>query len=474
MQVTVEDVSSNTKCLKITLPAESAGKEVEKAYRKLSKSVSIKGFRKGKVPRKVLEREYGPKVEYDVAEKLIQDTYFDALGQTGLEAVVHPEIRSQKFEDDGSFVYEAEIALKPEFELGKYKGLEIETESCDASDEEINLALETMRREGAPLRSVEERGVQNDDVVTVDFQGFHNGEAMKQVKAENYTIDIGSGRFGEDFEKTIIGMKKGEQTEREIEFPENFPNPVLAGKKIKFEIEVKDVKERVVPELDDEFAKDAGNEYETLADLKKAIKARITGEKEEAGAGDLADKLMLQLLDTHEIEVPARLAAYEVNNMIKEMEDNLTNQNMTLESAGLNRDDLVEQYKETAEKRVKGDFILKKIAEVEEIKLVDEDIEDGFKRIGERYNMPVDEVKKYFANRDDLLPFMNELLSEKIIKFLKDNAKVKTVGAAKKAPAKKKTPAKKAAPKKETAAKKAPAKKPAAKKTTAKSKAAKE
>ncbi len=479
MQVIVEDVSSNTKCLKITLPAESAGKEVEKAYRKLGKSVSIKGFRKGKVPRKVLEREYGPKVEYDVAEKLIQETYFDALGQTGLEAVVHPEIRSQKFEDDGTFVYEAEIALKPEFELGKYKGLEIEVENNEATDEEINLALETMRREGAPLRSVEDRAVQNDDVVAVDFQGYHNGEEMKQVKADNYSIDIGSGRFGEDFEKTIIGMKKGEQTEREIDFPENFPNPVLAGKKIKFEIEVKDVKERVVPELDDEFAKDAGNEYETLADLRKAIKERITGEKEEAGAGEFADKLMMQLLDSHKLDIPARLAAYEVNNMIKEMEDNLTNQNMTLESAGLNRDDLVEQYKETAEKRVKGDFILKKIAEVEGIKLVDEDIENGFKRIGERYNMPVDEVKKYFANRDDLLPFMNELLSEKIIKYLKDNAKIKTVGAAKKKPAAKKattkkTPAKKATTKKKTAAKKAPAKKATVKKTAAKSKAAKE
>ena len=406
-------------------------------------------------------------MEYDVAEKLIQDTYFDALEQTGLEAVVHPEIRSQKFADDGSFVYEAEIATKPEFELGEYKGLEIEMESSEATDEEINLALESMRREGAPLQSVEDRVVQHDDVVTVDFQGYHDGKAMKQVKAENYTIDIGSGRFGEDFENTILGMKKGDNTEREIDFPENFPNPVLAGKKIKFEIEVKDVKERVIPELDDEFAKDAGNEFETLADLKNAIRERISKEKEEAGAGAVADKLMMQLLDTHEVEVPPRLSAYEVNNMIKEMEDNLTNQKLTLESAGLNRDDLVEQYKETAEKRVKGDFILKKIAEVEEIKLVDEDIESGFKRIGERYNMPVDEVKKYFANRDDLLPFMNELLSEKIIRFLRDNAKIKTVGAAKKKPAAKKTATKKAATKKETAAKK-----PAAKKTTVKKVAA--
>lgn len=456
MQVTVEDSGSNTKSLKIILVADDVKKEMEKAYRKLSKTVAIKGFRKGKVPRKVLEREYGAKVEYETAEKMIQSTYFDALEQTKLDAVVHPEIRSQKFEDDGTFVYEAEIAVRPEFELGDYKGLEIEMESAEATDDEVAVALENMQREVAPLRSVEDRGVQDGDVAVVDFQGFHNGQEMKQVKAENFSIEIGSGRFGDEFEKTITGLKKGDKTEREIDFPENFPNPVLAGKKVKFDIELKEVKERVLPEIDDEFAKDAGNEYNSLDDLKAAIRAKISKEKEDAGAGAMADKLMMKLLDSHEIEVPKRLAAYEINNMIKEMEDNLTNQNMTLETAGLNRDELVEQYKDTATKRVKGDFILKKIAEVESIKLNDEDIENGFKRIGERYNMPIDEVKKYFANRDDLLPFMNELLSEKIIKFLRDNAKIKTVKAAAEKVAPKKAAAKKTAAKKAEGEKAAP------------------
>jgi trigger factor len=300
-------------------------------------------------------------------------------------------------------------------------------ESTEADDDEVNVALESMRREGAPLRSVEDRGVRIDDVAVVDFQGFNNGQEMKQVRAENYSIDVGSGRFGDEFEKTIIGLKKGERAEREIDFPANFPNPVLAGKKVKFDIELKEVKERVLPALDDEFAKDAGAEYNSLDDLKGAIRTKISKGKEDATAGAVADKLMMRLLDAHDIAVPDRLAAYEINAMLKEMEDNLANQNMTLETAGLNRDELVEQYKDTAVKRVKGDFILKKIAEVENIKLVDEDIENGFKRIGERYNMPVAEVKKYFANRDDLLPFMNELLSEKIIKLLRDNAKIKTL-----------------------------------------------
>ncbi|HSH12138.1 MAG TPA: trigger factor [Desulfurivibrionaceae bacterium] len=422
MQVTVEEAGAYTKRLKIVLPGEAVKKEMDKAFGKLASEVSIKGFRKGKVPRQVLEKNYAAKVKYELGEKLIQDTYFDALGETKLDAVTHPEIRSQEYGDDGSFVYEAEVAVRPDFELGQYKGLVVEHEEGAATEEEILTALESMRREVAPLRSVEDRGIQKDDVAVLDFQGFHEGKEMGQVKAQNYSVDIGSGRFGEEFEKCVMGMKAGEKTSREIDFPAEFPNPVLAGKKVEFKIEIKDIKERVLPELDDDFAREAGKEYGSLADLKKAIADKIGQEKNESKAGALADKLMMQLLERHNFEVPARLVAYEVNALIKEMENRLLAQNLTLESAGVKRDELVEQYRDVATKRVKGDFILKKIAEAEGIKLVDADIDNGFKRIAQQYNMKLDEVRKYFASRDDLLPFMNELLSEKIINFLRENA----------------------------------------------------
>lgn len=429
MQVTVEEAGAYTKRMKVVLPGEAVNKAMDKAYGKLASEVSIKGFRKGRVPRQVLEKNYAPKVRYEVGEKLIQDTYFDALGGTKLDAVTHPEIRSQVYGDDGSFTYEAEVAVRPDFELGQYKGLELEHEDSAATEAEIAVALEAMRRERAPLRSVEGRGIQKDDVAVIDFQGYHDGQEMAQVKAQNYSVDIGSGRFGEEFEKCVMGLKAGEKTTREIDFPAEFPNPVLAGKKVEFRIEIKDVKERVLPELDDDFAKEAGKEFASLADLKKAIGDKITREKQESRAGALADKLMIQLLERHNFEVPARLVAYEVNALIKEMEDRLLGQNLTLESAGVKRDELVEQYRDVATKRVKGDFILKKIAEVEGIKLVDADIDHGFQRIARQYNMQLDEVRKYFGSRDDLLPFMNELLSEKIINFLRDNAVVKPAAA---------------------------------------------
>lgn len=431
MQVTVEEAGAHTKRLKVVLPAATVKKELEKAYGKLSSEVSLKGFRKGKVPRQVLERNYVTRVKYDVAEKLIQDTYFDALAETKIDAVAHPEISSQLFADDGTFIYEAEVAVRPDFTLGEYKGLEIEHDGGAATEEEITTALDALRRDMAPLRSVDERGIQLGDVAVIDFQGYHDGKIMPQVKAENYSVDIGSGRFGEEFEKCVMGMKATEKTTREIDFPTDFPNPLLADKKIEFHIEIKDIKERVLPELDDDLAKDAGKEFTTLADLKKAIGDKIAKEKQEAGAGALADKIMMQLLNRHDFEVPARLVAFEVNALIKEMEDRLLAQKLTLESAGVKREELVEQYRDVATKRVKGDFILKKIAEVEEIKLVDTDIDQGFQRIARQYNMQLDEVRKYFSTRDDLLPFMNELLSEKIIYFLRDNAVLKPVEAAK-------------------------------------------
>ncbi|MEJ2032231.1 MAG: trigger factor [Deltaproteobacteria bacterium] len=437
MQVTVEEINPLTKKLKIELPRDQVSKELDAAYRDLGARVSIKGFRKGKVPRKVLEKSYGPKVEYDLGEKLIKESYFDALEQSKLKAVVHPEITSQSFTGEGTFVYEAAIDIKPQFELGEYKGVEIEQAEATVTDEEVAQELESLRGQHAPLRSIEEnRGIDNGDVAVIDFQGYHKGEAMKQVAGDNYTVDVGSGRNGKEFEENLIGLKKGEETDKEISFPVSFPNPVLADKTVEFRIKVQDVKERVLPELDDEFAKDVSEEFKGLEDLKEHVRTRLREEKEKARAGEITDKIMAKLLEGHEFEVPQRLVTYEINEIIKEMETNLERRGLSLESAGMNREQMREQYREVAEKRVRGDFILKEIAEKEKIQVTDEDMKQGFERIANQYAMPVEEVKKYFQNRDDLLPFINEMLNEKILKFLREEAKVKvaTAGPATAAP----------------------------------------
>lgn len=422
MDVNVEEISALTKKITVTLPVDTVQPKLNEAYEKLRKETKMKGFRRGKVPRSVIEKYYKGQVEGETGEKLVQDTYFDAIEKQGVDPIVHPDIQSVKYNEDGSFTFVAEVDVRPEFELGQYKGLEVEKEPVLVTDEEVQVELGEMQKNMAALRSVTDRPIEKDDVVIVDFQGFHEGEPMPQVKSENYSVEVGSGHMGDEFEAKLIGMAMDEEGTQEVDFPESHPNPILKGKKVEFRLKVKDIKERVLAELDDEFAKDAGDEYKTLDDLKASIKDRITKKREERAEGAVTDKIMQKLLDLHEFEVPKRLVAFEIEQMIKQTEKQLEQSGMTLESAGLSREKLAEQNAEMAGKRVRGDFILKKIAEVEEIKVEEEDMERGFKRIGDMYNMSVAKVKEFFQNRDDLLPLMNELLNEKILAYLREQA----------------------------------------------------
>jgi len=435
MQVTVEDVSKVTKKIKVTLPADMVGRKLDAAFDELKSDVSIKGFRKGKVPRRILEKNFGERVQHEVAEKLIQDSYFEALEESKLDAVVHPEVRKHAYSEDGSFAYEAEVDVRPVFELGDYKNLTVEIDEIPVSDDSVIQALEDLRRQMAPLRNVTDRPIEKNDVVVIDFQGYDEGQALKQVAGEDYTVEVGSGKNGREFEENLLGLSVGEEADREVDFPNGFSNPLLAGKKIEFKVKVKDIKERALPELDDEFAKDVDQKFNSLDELKEHIRNEQIKKNEERQKGDLTDKIMQKLIEMHEFEVPNRLIVYEAEMLVKEMEQNLLRQGVNIEAAGLNRDKLAENYREPASKRVKGDFIIKKIAEKEEIKIADADIEQGFKRICEQYGMTIDEVKKYFKNREDLLPFMNELLNEKVIDFLRENVQVKKI-----APQKNKAP----------------------------------
>ncbi len=432
MQVTVENVSGLTRKMKIMIPGQDVVAKIDAAYAKLGRDVAIKGFRKGKTPRQVLEKNFGEKVRTEVADKLIQDTYFDALEQMKLDAVAHPDVKAFNFQDDGSFAYDVEVDVRPEFELGQYKGLAVEQPEVVVDETLVDHELTVMRQQMAPLRGVEDRAIRNGDLIVINFQGFHDNTPMKEVRGEDYSVDIGSGRNGKEFEDLFVGLLKGEEALRTVAFPPGFANPVLAGKTVEFKIAIKDVKERVLPALDDEFAKDAGAEFTSLADLREHIRARLQKQREDIANGDLTDKILLKLLDAHDFEVPSRLVAYEINALIKETEDNLERRSpgMTLEAAGITHEQLTEQYKDAAIRRVKGDFILKKIAAQENITLTDEDMNNAFQRVGDAYGMTVADVKHYFRKREDLLPFMNELLSEKIVNFLRTAAAITKVPAA--------------------------------------------
>lgn len=422
MDVKVDELSGLTRKVTITLPAEEVQAKVEKAYAKLQKESKMKGFRRGKVPRSVIVKTYKPQVEAEVGEELVQETYFEIIEKQDFDPVVHPEIDAPSFNDDGSFTYVAKVDIRPEFELGEYKGIEVEDIDTSVDAGAVDFELTRIQRDMAALKAVEDRAIALDDVVVVDYQGYHKGNQMKHVKNEDFTIDVGKGQMDPEFEAKLIGMKKGEEASHEVDFPEKHPNPILAGKKVEFKINVKDVKERVLADLDDEFAQDVNEQFDTLDDLKTTIRERLEGDKKSAAAGELNDRIMQKLLENHQFDVPERLVRFEVEQMIKQTEEQLEKSGMNLEAAGLNREEMAKNNEPVAVQRVTGDFILKKIAEVEEIKVKDEDLERTFKRIGDQYNMPVERVKEFFKSRDDLLPLMNEVLNEKILNFLKEEA----------------------------------------------------
>ncbi len=260
------------------------------------------------------------------------------------------------------------------------------------------------------------------DLVVIDYQGYYKGNPMKHVRNNDVTVDVGAGMLDKDFEEKLIGMTKSQQAEHEIEYPEKHPNPILAGKRVQFQVVVKDVKERALAEIDDEFAKDVNENFTSLEMLKEEIRGKVEVDKKSTAEGELNDRIMNKLLERHDFEVPERLVRYEIQEMIKNTEEQLEKNNMSLESAGLNKEELAKQNEPVAQRRVRGDFILKKIAEVEEIKVTDEDLDQTFAKIGTRYNMEAQQVKSYFQNRDDLLPLMNEVLNDKILTFLKQSA----------------------------------------------------
>ena len=437
MEITVEQVSTLTRKLTVTLPPETARPALDQAYAKANREVTIKGFRRGKIPRAILEQHAGKQIEAEVGEKLVQDSYFQAIEREGLDTVVHPEIHEQRFNPDGGFTYVAMVDVRPVFELTDYKGLEIEMPPLNVSDEEIDAELSRLRRQHAAIEAAPEgHAIVMDDLVTVDFQGFHEGKLMPEVHNENYLVDLGTNRLGEEFEKKLLGLRAGEKTLYEIDFPANYPNPVLAGKKVEFKVDIKDVKVRIMPEIDDELAKKVNEKHQGLDDLKQAIRERLTKARETARQGDLDDRIMLKLLEKTSFEAPKRLVNYEIQEMLKQTEEQLKRGGLTLETSGLDLQELVERNRGIAEQRVRGDFILKKLAELENIKLGDEDMERGYQRIAGQYNMSVEEVKSYFKRREELLPLMSELLNEKVLNFLREQTRIveKTPEAAPSAP----------------------------------------
>jgi len=431
MKTNMERIEKNKFQLEIEVPAEELERAVQKAYLKIRPKLNIPGFRKGKAPRNVVEMFIGRDVLVSEAlDELVPETYIKALEQNDIEPIDQPEIDFVQAEMGKDLIYKAVVEVKPEVKLGEYKGLELTKEVKEITDEDVNKELEYLRQFGAKNVSIENGVLENGLIAFIDYEGFIDGEPFEGGKGTNYTLTIGSNTFIPGFEEQLIGAKAGEEREVKVTFPEDYKNEKLAGKDAVFKVLVKDVMERKLPELNDEFAKTMAD-FETLDEFKAELRHKLV-EREERFAEDRVRLQALdKLLETIEVEVPEKLIERTINQRISDLEQRLKADGLDLQTY-LNimkktEEDLKKEYRDESEKRVKVQLTLETIAKKEGIKVEQEDIDKEIKRMAEAYNTNEDVVKSVLANEDAKKTIMDDILRDKALDFVIQHAKIETV-----------------------------------------------
>jgi len=424
MKVSVEDISEVKKKVHIEIPEDQVSKEINAIYEDLKKKAKIKGFRPGKVPRPILERYYKDYVKGEALQKLIQETYPKAFEDSHLHPVSTPVIDPQELEIGKSFQYSAIIEIKPDLKIEGYFGLNIAGKKEEVKDEEVRERLEGLRNLYSNLKTISEpRPIQNGDIVIVDYEAKMEGKALEEGKAIDSTIEVGSGRFIPAFEEKLIGAKPEEDKEIEVSFPEDYGFKKWAGKTIVFHVKVKEIKEKILPTLDDEFAKDLGS-YSSLEDLRAQLRKDLEKEKRLALDRQLKDQIVDQLMEANPFELPESLVEEQARSLVSDTKMRLSSQGMAFESLGVSEDKLKEEYKETAKKQVRTFLVLEKISEQEGITVTDDEVEERLKETSERTHQKLDTVKRYYE-KNGLIPEVKAgILSNKTLNLLLERAHI--------------------------------------------------
>lgn len=423
MSVKWEKQEGNEGVLTVEVDAETFKTALDDAFKKVVKQVSIPGFRKGKIPRGLFEQRFGVEALYqDALDILLPVEYPKAVEEAGIEPVDRPEIDVEKIEKGESLIFTAKVTVKPEVKLGEYKGLGIEKDDTTVTDEDVQNELKTLQERQAELVVKEEGAVEEGNTVVLDFEGFVDGEAFEGGKAENYSLEVGSGSFIPGFEDQLVGLEAGAEKDVEVTFPEEYHAEELAGKPAVFKVKIHEIKAKELPELDDEFAKDIDEEVETLAELTEKTKKRLEEAKENEADAKLREELVLKASENAEIDVPQAMVDTELDRMLKEFEQRLQMQGMNLELytqfSGQDEAALKEQMKEDAEKRVKSNLTLEAIAKAENLEVSDEEVDAELTKMAEAYNMPVENIKQAIGSTDAM---KEDLKVRKAIDFLVEN-----------------------------------------------------
>ncbi len=429
MNVRIEEISSIARKLHFEIGAEHVDQEIERAFRKIGKTAKIKGFRPGKVPQSVLEQYYGGQMEREVLGRLINDSYFKALDDHAIPAVGEPRIVDSGVVSRGqAFTYQAEIEVKPTVTAKDYTGIALRKERFEADEKLIDGRLEELRTSRGQLEVSANSQAANGNSVTIDFEGFVDGVAFDGGKAEDFVLELGSGSLIPGFEEQVVGMQRGESKEIAVTFPEEYGQETLAGKPATFRVVLKEIKEKVLPALDDEFAKGFG--METLAQLREQLASSYQAQEKNRIDNDLRERLVRQLIERNPLEVPAAMVAKQLEYMFKNVENRMRSQGLSPEMLGLTPQTFAERYRSTAVDQVKGTLLLEAIGQQEGIAAEESEVDSRLEEIAAMANAPLDMVKKYYAGEEARSGLMGQIAEEKVVRFLIDRAKVTEVSKA--------------------------------------------
>ncbi len=427
MSVQVEKLEHNMAKLTVTVPAAEFNAAMKKVYNRRKNSFNIPGFRKGKTPMSMVEKVYGPEVFYeDAVNDLLPDAYDEAVKESGLDIVSRPDIAVTDFGKNKDLVFTAEVALKPEITLGEYKGLEVQKDSVEVSDDEVEAELKKAQEQNGVEVDIEDRPVKEGDIITLNYAGTVDGVPFDGGTAESQRLEIGSHSFIDTFEDQLVGLNIGDEKDVEVTFPEEYHSAEVAGKPANFHVKILGIKEKQLPEIDDDFAQDT-TEFDSLEEYKEDIKAKLIMGKEERAKSAMENELLAQIVESSEIDIPDAMLQTQIDRMVDEFKQRISYQGLTFEQylqySGQSMDALRESLRPDAEKRIQGSLVLEAIAAAEGIEVSDEDLQAELERMATMYQMDVAQLSTYMQE-EEKENIRENLAVQKAVDFILDQAKI--------------------------------------------------
>ena len=425
MSLQVEKLEKNMAKLTIEVSAEDLEKAMQAAYQKAKGRITLPGFRKGKAPRKMIEQMYGKGIFLeDAANALIPEHYSKALEECDLEIVSQPEIDVTQAEPGKAFIFTAEVAVKPEVTLGEYKGVEVQKSETEVTDEDVEAELKKEQEKNSRTVTVEDRGAENGDITTIDFEGFVDGEAFEGGKGTDYPLTLGSGSFIPGFEDQLVGAKAGDHVEVKVTFPEEYQAKELAGKEAVFQCDVKKIEAKELPELDDDFAKDV-SEFDTLAEYKEDVKKNLTEKKAEDARRAKEDAAVDKAIENAQMDIPEAMIETQTRQMLDDFARRMQSQGLSMEQyfqfTGQSVDKMMEDMKPQALKRIQTRLVLEKIAEVENIQPTEDEVNEEISKMAEMYKMEADKLKDLIGE-NEMEQMKKDMAVQKAVTLVADAA----------------------------------------------------